>query len=217
MHAGAFAEYAIAKTGEVVLKPKSLDHVHASVVPLPALAAWQSLFEYGQFKDGERVLIHGVGGAVGGLAAQFAKSRGAYVYGTDITEKAEHVAGLGIDKFIDTKCDRFEDSVKDVDLVLDYVGGEFTERSYSLLGAGGRYVTSLALETPQDEPQKRGFHSTGFGAQPRADQLANFADLLDAGKLKVFVNRTFPLEETQAALDYRYLSNAPGKVVLTVL
>jgi NADPH:quinone reductase-like Zn-dependent oxidoreductase len=217
MNSGTFSEYATPKANEVALKPKSLDHVHASVVPLPALAAWQSLFEHGQFKDGERVLIHGVGGAVGGLAAQFAKSRGAYVYGTDITEKAEHVAGLGIDKFIDTKCDRFEDVVKDVDLVLDYVGGDFTERSYSLLGTGNRYVSSLVLETPQDEPKKRGFHSTGFGAQPRADQLANFADLLDAGKLKVFVNRTFPLEEAQSALDYRYLSNTPGKVVLMLL
>lgn len=217
MHSGAFAEYTIAKASEVALKPRSLDHIQAAVVPLPALAAYQSLFEHGQFKDGERVLIHGVGGAVGGLAAQFAKSRGAYVYGTDITEKAQHVAGLGIDQFIDTKSGRFEDMVKDLDVVLDYLGGEFTERSYSILKAGNRYVSSLALETPQDEPQKRGFRSTGFGAQSRSDQLAQFADLIDAGKLKVFVNRTFPLEEAQSALDYRYMSKAPGKVVLTVL
>jgi NADPH:quinone reductase-like Zn-dependent oxidoreductase len=214
---GTFAEYTAPKSSELALKPKSLNHIQASTLPLPSMTSWQTLFETGKFKDGERILIHGVGGNVGALAAQFAKSRGAFVYGTDIPEKAGHVAGLGIDRFIDTSSERFEDVVKDVDLVLDYVGGEFIERSYTVLHSGGHYVTTLALETPQEEPQKRGFSSTGFGAQPRAELLAQIADLVDAGKIKVFVNRTFPLEETQAAMDYRYMSKLPGKVVITVL
>jgi NADPH:quinone reductase-like Zn-dependent oxidoreductase len=158
-----------------------------------------------------------VAGNVGGLAAQFAKSKGAYVYGTDIPEKAKHVAGLGIDRFIDVKSERFEDVVENVDVVLDYIGGEFMERSYNVLKPGGRYVTALAMQTPQEEAEKRGIRSLGFGAQPRAELLAQIADLVDAGKLKVFVNRTFPLDEAQAALDYRFMTKAPGKVVLTVL
>jgi NADPH:quinone reductase-like Zn-dependent oxidoreductase len=214
---GTFSEYASPKANEVALKPKSLDHIHASTIPLPAMAAWQSLFEHGAFKSGERVLIHGVAGNVGGLAAQFAKSKGAYVYGTDISEKAEHAAGLGIDRFIDVKSERFEDVVENVDVVLDFIGGEYIERSYSILKPGGRFVTALAMQTPQEEPEKRGFRSVGLGAQPRADLLAQVADLIDAGKLKVFVNRTFPLEEAQAALEYRYMTKLPGKVVLTVL
>lgn len=214
---GTFTEYALPKSNEVALKPKSLDHVYASTIPLPSMAAWQALFEHGQFKEGERVLIHGVAGNVGGLAAQFAKSKGAYVYGTDIPEKAEHVAGLGIDRFIDVKNERFEDVVENVDIVLDFIGGEFMERSYTVLKSGGRYVTALAMQTPQEEPEKRGFRSMGFGAQPRADLLAQIAELVDAGKLKVFVNRTFPLAEAQAALEYRYMTKAPGKVVLTVM
>lgn len=214
---GTFSEYANPKINEVARKPKSLDHIHASTIPLPAMAAWQSLFEYGAFQSGERLLIHGVAGNVGGLAAQFAKSKGAYVYGTDVPEKADHAAGLGIDRFIDVKNERFEDVAEDVDVILDFIGGEFIERSHSILKHGGRFVTALALQTPQEEAEKRGFRSTGFGAQPRADLLAQIADLVDAGKLKVFVNRTFPLEEAQAALEYRFMTKAPGKVVLTVL
>jgi NADPH:quinone reductase-like Zn-dependent oxidoreductase len=217
VRSGTFSEYATPKAHEVALKPKSLDHIHASTIGLPAMAAWLSLFEHGQYKDGERVLIQGVGGAVGGLAAQLAKNRGAYVYGTDIPEKAGHAAGLGIDRFIDVTSERFEDVVENVDIVLDYVGGEIMERSYKVLKSGGRYVTTMLLETPQEEPGKRGFRSTGMGAYPRADLLAQTADMIDAGKLKIFVNRTFPLEEAQAALEYRFLTKAPGKVVLTVL
>ncbi|HEY3312033.1 MAG TPA: NADP-dependent oxidoreductase [Anaerolineales bacterium] len=214
---GTFAEFATPKSSEVALKPKSLDHVQASTLPLPSMTSWQTLFETGQFKPGDRVLIHGVGGAVGGLAAQFAKSKGAYVYGTDIPEKAGHVARFGIDRFIDVSRERFEDVVKDVDLVLDYVGGEYIERSYKVLKPGGHYVTTLLMETPQEEPQQRGFSSSGFGAQPRAELLAQIAELVDSGKLMVFVNRTFPLDEAQAAMDYRYMSREPGKVVLTIL
>jgi len=214
---GTFSEYTNPKANEVALKPKSLDHIHASAIPLPSMAAWQSLFEHGAFTSGERLLIHGVAGNVGGLAAQFAKSKGAYIYGTDIPEKAAHVAGLGIDRFIDVKSERFEDVVENVDVVLDFIGGEFIERSYSILRPGGRFVTALAMQTPQEEPEKRGFRSVGFGAQPRADLLAQVADLVDAGKLKIFVNRTFPLEEANVAMAYRMESKAPGKVVLTVL
>lgn len=214
---GTFAEYTTPKANELAHKPKSLDHNHASTIPLPAMAAWQSLFEHAKFKSGERVLIHGVAGNVGGLAAQFAKSKGGFVYGTDIPEKAKHVAGLGIDRFIDAKSERFEDVVENVDIVLDYIGGEFMERSYSVLKSGGRYVTALMMQTPQEEAEKRGFSSTGFGAQPRAELLAEIADLVDAGKLKVFVNRTFPLKEAQTAMDFRLTTKAPGKVVLTVL
>lgn len=214
---GTFSDYAMPKASEVVLKPKSLDHIHASTIGLPAMAAWQSLFEHGKYKKGDRVLIHGVAGAVGGYAAQFAKNEGAFVYGTDIPEKAQHVAGLEIDRFIDVTRERFEDVVENVDIVLDYIGGEFMERSYTVLKPGGRYVTSMLMQTPQEEPEKRGILSVGFGAQARADLLTKIANQIDAGKIKVFVNRAFPLEEVQAALDFRFVSKAPGKVVLTVL
>ena len=107
------------------------------------MAAWQTLFDRAQLQRGERVLIHDVAGTVGSLALQLAKAQGAYVYGTDIPEKARLVQDLGIDRFINIQAERFEDIVEDVDIVLDYVGGEYLERSYNVLKPGGRYVNSL--------------------------------------------------------------------------
>ncbi len=217
IRSGTFSEYATPKSHEVALKPRTIDHQHASTLPLPAMAAWQSLHDLGQFKSGQRVLIHGVAGAVGGLAAQFAKIEGAYVYGTDIPEKADHVAKLGIDRFIDTSHEKFEDIATDVDVILDFIGGEYLDRSYSILKPGRRYVTALMMQTPQPEAEKRGITSLGLGAQASAELLAQIASLVDSGKLKVFVNRTFKLQEAQAALDYRMTSRLPGKVVFEIL
>jgi NADPH:quinone reductase-like Zn-dependent oxidoreductase len=216
LRSGTFAEYTTAKAQELSHKPKSVDYIHAAALPLPSMAAWQSLFDLAQLQSGERVLIHGVAGNVGSLAAQLAKEKGAYVYGTDIPEKAKFIQDLGIDRFINTQEERFEDIVEDVDIVLDYVGGDFLERSYMVLKAGGRYVTSLMMDTPQEEAQRRGIRSLGLGSQPRADLLAEVAERIDAGKLKVFVNRTFRLDEVEAAMDYRLKTTAPGKVVLTI-
>ena len=215
-HSGTFAEYTTAKANEVTHKPKSLDYINAAALPLPSMAAWQSLFDIAQLQSGERVLIHGVAGNVGSLALQFAKSQGAYVYGTDIPEKAEFIQSLGIDRFINTKAERFEDIVENVDIVLDYVGGEYLERSYNVLKPGGRYVTALLMGTPQEEAQRLGILSFGLWSQPKAEHLEKVAGLFDAGKLKVTVNRTFPLEEADAAMDFRLKTTAPGKIVLTM-
>ena len=124
--AGAFAEYTPAKAHELTHKPRSLDYVSAASVPLPSMAAWKSLFELLQLKRGERLLIHGAGGNVGSLAVQLAKAEGAFVYGVDIPEKAEHLRKLGVDGFISSQ-EKFEDIVKDIDAVLDLVGGELTD------------------------------------------------------------------------------------------
>ncbi len=213
---GAFAEYITVKAHEATHKPHSLDFVTSAAAPLPAMAAWKSLFELLEVKRGERLLIHGAAGNVGGIATQLAKAEGVFVYGTDIPEKAEHGHKLGIDQFISTN-ERFEDIVKDVDAVLDLVGGELMNRSYNVLKPGGRYVTSLLGETPQDEPQRRGIRSMGLAAWPNAEVLMKMAERIDAGKIQVFVNRTFPLEEANAAMAYRLQTTAPGKIVLTVL
>jgi NADPH:quinone reductase-like Zn-dependent oxidoreductase len=213
---GAFAEYTTVKAHQVTLKPKTWDYICSAVTPLPSMAAWKSLFELLQVKSGERLLIHGAAGAVGGLAVQLARGEGVFVYGTDIPEKAEHIQKLGIDRFISTR-ERFEDIVKDVDAVLDLVGGELMERSYTVLKPGGRYVTSLLAETPQEEPQRRGIHSMGLAAWPNADILAKMAQRIDSGNIQMFVNRTFPLAQVNEAMAYRMETKEPGKVVLMVL
>ncbi len=217
MHSGSFAEYLVAKTHEVTHKPKSLDYVEAAGVPLASLAAYQSLFDLGQAQKGERVLIIGAGGAVGGCAIQLAKDLGMVVYAVDIPEKAGFVRDQGADRYIDAKAERFEDVVGTVDLVLDFVGGENLPRSLGVLQSGGRYVTSLILSGPQEEAEKRGIRVMALGTQARVDHLDDLARRIDAARLKIYVDRTFPLHEAQAAIDYRLKSTNTGKIVLKVV
>jgi len=213
---GTFAEYTTVKPSEIAKKPQSVDFVTAAAAPLPSMAAWKSLYELLQVKSGERLLIIGAAGAVGGIATQLAKRDGVFVYGTDIPQKAEHAIKLGVDQFISSQ-ERFEDIVQNVDAVLDLVGGEMTERAYNVLRSGGRYVTSLLAETPQEEPTRRGIKSMGLAAYPSGEILMKMAELIDAGQVQVFVNRTFPLEEANTAMLYRYQLLEPGKVVFVVL
>lgn len=213
--AGAFAEFITVKPHEVTQKPKSLDFISSAAVPLPATAAWISLFDLLNVQKGERLLIHGASGNVGGIAVQLAKAEGVFVYGHDIPEKAEHAKMLGVDVFISSN-DRFEDVVQDVDVVLDLVGGDMMERSYNVLKPGGRYVTSLVADVPQEEPMRLGIKSMGLAAWPNANILTKIAERIDSGSISVFINQTFPLEEANAAMLHRMQTKAPGKVVLTI-
>ena len=138
MRTGTFAEYVTATAGEISVKPKSLDYIHAAAVPLASLAAWQSLFDLAQLQQGERLLVLGAAGSVGSCAVQLAKGRASYIYGTGKRNNSEFLRGLGVDRFINSGEERFEDVVKDVDVVLDYVGGDSLERSYQVLRPGGR-------------------------------------------------------------------------------
>ena len=214
LHSGTFAEYTTPKASELALKPKSVDFVYAASIPLAATAAWQTLYNVLRLQSGEHLFIQGVAGSVGTYALQFAKSAGAYVYGTDIPERADLVKSLGLDHYINHKQEKVTDVVKGVDAVLDLVGGERVQESYQTLKRGGRYVGTLTLEMPQEEPERLGIHSYGFGAQPNSQLMAQFAEMIDSGQLKAFVNRTFPLEQTAEAMVFRATTTVPGRVVL---
>ena len=215
LRGGAFAEYAAPKGNEVAQKPESLDYVQASAVPLTALAAWQTLIDSAQVKSGERVLIHGAAGSVGSFAVQLAKDRGAYVIASDLPGREAFLQGLGADEIINAQTQRFEDAVGKVDVVLNYASPDLLERSYSVLKPGGRYATTVG-QPEQEQAERLGIRSTGIVTQPTIDHLTQLARLIDAGKLKVFIERTYPLEEAQAALEYRQTGTAKGKVVLTL-
>lgn len=217
LHSGSFSEYLVAKAHEVAHKPKTLSYIEAAGVPLAALAAYQSLFELGQAQKGQRVLIIGAGGAVGGCAVQLALDLGAEVYAVDVPGRVDFIRSLGAAHVINAQAERYEDVVGTVDLVLDFVGGENLERSLNVLSSGGRYVTSLVLQAPPPEAERRGIQAIGLGTQARTEQLDDLAQRIDSGQLKIFINRTFPLEETQAAMEYRLTTSEPGKVVLTVV
>jgi NADPH:quinone reductase-like Zn-dependent oxidoreductase len=216
---GTFAEYIVAKENAVAHKPKSLDFVQAAAVPLVGMTAWQPLFDIAQVQSGERVLIHGAGGGVGSMATQLAKNEGAYVIGTAGADKADHLQAIGIDEHINHQEQPFEEAVRDVDVVIDTVGGDVPQRSYGVLKQGGRLVTSAARLSPEEiqtQADSRGIRASGVMAMPNAEQLAQLADLIDSGRVKVFVDSTLPLEDAQAALDLVAAGHRTGKIVLTV-
>ena len=212
---GTFAEYAVVAAAAVAPKPQTLDHVHAAAVPLAGLSAWQTLHNLAKLQPGERILIHGAGGAIGSFAVQLAKALGAHVIAHDKADSAAFIQQLGADEVITADSQSFEDHVETVDVVLDLVGGDYVERSYTVLQPGGRYVTTAAM-LPPDAGQEQGIVATGTFTQPTVDELGKLADAIDAGKLNVIVNATYPLEETQTALYARPQGQAPGKVVITV-
>lgn len=212
---GTFAECAAVNQSGVARMPESLDYVHAAAVPLAGLTAWQMIYNLARVKRGERVLIHGAGGGVGSFAVQLAKDAGAYVIGHARANKADFVRRLGADQFVDSGSQRFEDAVGTVDVVLDLVGGEFVDRSFAVLKAGGRFVTAAAM-LPEGAGKELGIFATGTFTQPTIEELNDLARAIDTGAVKVYVSRTFPLAETQTAIGYKVPDHAPGKVVITV-
>jgi len=214
-HSGGYAEYALAEETETALKPRSLDHVHAAAVPLAATTAWQALFEHGNLQPGQRLLIHGAAGGVGHYALQFAKAKGATVIATGRSEDMDFLRSLGADEVIDYRKARFEERARDVDFVLDLVGGETQERSWECLKDGGTLISTL--EQPSQE--KAGEHhakATAMMAEPKAEQLREITHLIEQGKVKVVIEETFPLSEAKQAHDAIERRHTQGKIVLTV-
>lgn len=215
-HSGTFAEYTVAKANELACMPTSMDYVQAAGVPLASMAAVQSLMELGHGQPGQRVLITGAGGCVGSTAVQMAKQLGMYVIAVAFDNKKEYIFGLGADEFIDAKEMRFEEIAGEVDLVLDYVGGDYLQRTLQVIKPGGRYVTSQMLPPVPDEAAQRGIEVIGLAAQPRREQLEALARQIDDGQLKIIIDRTFTLDDVEEAFAYRYQKKDPGKVVLVV-
>jgi NADPH:quinone reductase-like Zn-dependent oxidoreductase len=210
---GAYARYVLVKAVEMVAKPDRLDHVQAAAVPLAGMTAWQGLFDHGGLQAGQRVLIHGGAGGVGHFAVQFAKARGATVLTTVAGDDRGFARELGADEAIDFKTQRFEDLARDIDVVLDLIGGETQERSWSVLKPGGIIVSTLT-EPSKDKAQQHGARGTHFMAHPNAEQLAEIGRLIEDGKARPFVAAVFPLDVVQAAQRRLEQGNVRGKVVL---
>jgi len=208
---GAQAEYCVARATEVAPKPRSVDHVLAAATPISALTAWQGLIDRAQLAAGQRVLIHGASGGVGLFAVQLARRCGARVVATASASNLELVRGLGAEEALDYRTVRFDEVVRDVDVVFDTVGGETLARSWSVLKQGGKLVTVAASgEQARSERVREAF----FIVEANRTQLAEVAGLIDAGELSVVVGAVFPLAEGRQAYGYK---PAHGKVVLRVV
>jgi NADPH:quinone reductase-like Zn-dependent oxidoreductase len=212
---GGWADYVTVKESEVAAKPRSLNFVEAAAVPMGALTAWQALVDVAKVRPGQTVLIHGGSGGVGSFAIQIAKARGARVIATASTANQDLLKQLGADVAVDYTKTKFEDVVKDVDVALDPVGKETLARSYNVVKKGG-IVMSLVARPDPAELQKHGIRGAGISVHPDGEDLAEIAQLIDAGKIKPIVTQVLPLSEAIAAQQQAATHHTRGKVVLRV-
>ena len=215
--ASAYAELVAAPSRQLARKPREIDHVHAAALPLVGLTAWQCLVDVAAVGPGMRVLVHGGGGGVGHIAVQIAKARGAFVLATVSAEKRDFVKGLGADEVIDYRGRDFTTSVRDVDVVLETIGADNAERSLQVLKPGGHLITIVdrSNEALAGRTRAAGFRFSGVTVEPDHQGLEELARLVDGGKLRIHVERTFPLEQVRAAHEL-LASHPKGKIVLTM-
>lgn len=212
---GGYAEYIVAKEREISLKPKSLSHTEAAALPLAALTAWQALFDYAQLSAGQTVLIHGAAGGVGTFAVQLARWKGARVIGTASARNHEFLRKLGADQVIDYNTTKFEEVVKDVDVVFDMIGGDTQERSWAVLKKGGMLVSIVQPPSAQ-RAAEFGVRRADLLVEPNAAQLAQLTALIEAGRLKPVVQTVLPLTEVRKAHEMSESGHTRGKIVLQV-
>ncbi|MCK4846502.1 MAG: NADP-dependent oxidoreductase [Deltaproteobacteria bacterium] len=214
---GAYAEYVTAPATHLAIKPVSLSHIEAAALPLAALTAWQALFGAAGLSGGESVLIHAAAGGVGHLAVQLAKWKGASrIIGTAASNDTAYLQTIGVDEVIDYMTANFEDTVKDVDIVMDCVGGEVQENSWQVLKKGGFLVTIME-PPPKEKAEAFGVRAERIFVKADAGDLKEIAQVVDAGKLVPYIYRVFPLREAREAHELLEKGQTRGKIVLSIV
>ncbi|HEY5835375.1 NADP-dependent oxidoreductase [Streptomyces sp.] len=213
-----YAQYVTAPSRMLAHKPASLDHVHAAALPVVGLSAWQGLVDYAGVRPGDRVLIHAAGGGVGHVAVQIAKALGAYVIATASAGKRDFVRSLGADEVIDYRMTDFAEAVRDVDVVYDVVGEDNGERSFAVLRLGGAFVTAVDHGNAElrAKGEAAGLRFIGLAVEPDHTALEALTRLVDEGRLRPYVSRTFELRDVAKAHQVVEEGGLTGKVVLTV-
>jgi NADPH:quinone reductase-like Zn-dependent oxidoreductase len=207
---GSLAEYTAVEARNLAPLAADIDHTVAAALPISGLTAWQGLFDHAGLTTGQTVLIHGAAGGVGSIAVQLAREVGAQVIGTGRSDDRDVVLGLGARAFLDLDADHLE-SVGEVDVVFDVIGGDVLARSTALVRAGGTLVTIAAPPTTQPKDGRAIF----FVVEPDRARLSDLAQRLRDGRLKPIVGTVRPLAETAAAFtrDRR----TPGKTIIQVV
>jgi NADPH:quinone reductase-like Zn-dependent oxidoreductase len=215
--ANAYAEYVTAPARQFVRKPAKLSHAEAAGLPLAGLTAWQALVDVANIQPGQRVLVTAAAGGVGHLAVQIAKARGAYVLGTARTAKHEFLRSLGVDEPIDYTSVDVGATVRDVDVVLDLIGGANSVALVPSTAEGGLIIpvpgsgAELAAAA-----EARGVRTSPILVEPDHAGLLALVDLIEADRLKVVVEQTFALADAGKAHEVGETGRVVGKLVLTV-
>ncbi|MFJ9124542.1 NADP-dependent oxidoreductase [Streptomyces sp. NPDC102340] len=216
--AGSHAEYVAGPARAFVPKPAGLSHVEAGALPLVGLTAWQALVDIAQVAPGQRVLVQAAAGGVGHVAVQIAKERGAYVIGTASAAKHEFVRGLGADEVVDYRTTDVAAEVRDIDVVLDTLGGEDRLRSLNVLKPGGILVSLLPGQFGDVAARaaELGVRATDMLVEHDQAGMRAVTELVESGKLTVHVADTYPLAEAAKAHAEGDTGRVTGKLVLTV-
>ncbi|MFF4255480.1 NADP-dependent oxidoreductase [Streptomyces sp. NPDC001663] len=210
---GAAAEFTAVPAQVLAVKPPALSHDGAAALTLAGLTAWQGLVRHGGLTAGGRVLVHGGAGGVGSFVVQIAAALEASVTATASAEDAEFVRELGAEHVVDYASERFEDQVKDVDLVFDTVGGDSQTRSWRVLRPGGVLVSIVA---PPDTSRAGEARGVFFVVEPDRAGLTELARLFESGRLTPRIDRVVPLSDAAAAYAALEREHRRGKVVLRV-
>lgn len=213
---GAYAQFVVAQANAVALKPHKLNYIEAASVPLAAQTAWQALFDHGHLHSGQTVLIHGGSGGVGSFAIQLARWKNAKVLATGSGDHIEYLRKLGAHQVIDYKNTPFDCIVKDVDLVIDLVGGETQEHSFKIIKPWGCLVSTVNIPS-QDLANKYKVNAVMMTMKPSTQQLDKLTELLDDRLIKVNINKIYPLSQAQDAWKNILSHHTSGKIVLEVI
>jgi NADPH:quinone reductase-like Zn-dependent oxidoreductase len=215
-HEGAMAEYAIADADQVIPKPSSLNFIQAAALPLSALTAWQALFVHGNLQKGQRLLVTGAAGGTGVFAVQFARHVGAYVVGTGSSSKSRKILEeFGVDEFVDYKTQDLKNTVGEVDLVLDYVGGKSFQDDLSVVKKDGLLI-SINEYNCEKIAEEKGVRAKFFIVSMDVEQLSTIKELVETGKVKPVVDKVFPLADARAAFEEAALGHIHGKAIIRV-
>lgn len=208
---GAYAEFVVINEASLSPTPAGLDDVHAAAIPVAAVAAWNSLHLAGPLFSGQRILIHGAAGGLGAYAVQFARQASAQVTATAGPADKDFVRSLGADLVIDYQSQRFENIVKDIDLVLDYVGGDVLDRSWQVLAGDGVVIGTSSPDILVRTPANR--KSLWFMNKPDPVLLEKLAGEIARGRLRSRLGSVVGFSDIPAAIERNRTASRTGKVV----
>ena len=214
-HGGTYAEFVAVDAAQVARKPRTVSFAEAAAIPTPAQAAWRAVFDVADVQPGQKVLVHGGGGPLGSVAAQLARHAGAHVSVTAGDASIAIARASGDYEVIHYQRQDFATLVRDVDLVIDTVGGAVQEASWGVLKKGGLLVATAVPPSPE-RAAAAGVRAQMLRTPPRGDVLAKIADLVDAGRVRVAVSHEFALADAARAHALGESGQARGKIVLHV-
>lgn len=217
-HGKAYAEYVAAPADQLALKPGNISHGEAAGATLAALTAYQAMVHRARVKQGDKVLVHAAAGGVGHFAVQLAKFLGAYVIGTSSAANRDFVLSLGADEHIDYRAQPFEAVAKEVDFVLDTIGGEYIDRSLEVITQGGTIISipSGLNETVTEKARAKNVNGYTLLVKPDGRDMQAIALLLEKGAIRSIVSRTFPFNRMPEAHLQIESGRTIGKVVVEV-